>query len=699
MICMSNNTTEPVNVQYPQLSGIRRCVNGGDEIADTIQAATTLDELKATIRNNATLIGRVRSFCQRENIVSMTAVLRDIGKMWQSFSDLDDDMEYSYFQDFMRELTTATEQRNFMSEMLVEYHGYMRAEKKLTRGELIKPFYPDATIDIPAELTLPNVTYTIDERGGIWKMNSLVCRGALLIVKRIKLISDGRRVFEIAFQTDTGEWATTKINSDFLAEPKKFSPFIGYGIQVDMNTMKVAMQYLSSFAQSNRGDIPTVQGTTHLGWHQEKLMIDTQNPDLEIITESNLNPTLKAIVSKGTLDEWIANVFDVAMEGKTNGKFLLGLASALGSLFLEPLGAPNGWFLHYFGASRSGKSTTMKAIASAIGCPINEGVWKSWDNTKVYLERYCAFMGSIGVFLDEAKAEQKNVIQETVYMIANGMGKGRGTPGGVAQTLTWKLNVVSTGEFDLKETANQEGFENRIISLTPPMGKSFFNGGNRTATLLEENLGKYHGTLIQAYAPLVEDLGQEEIVLRYKQVKEALMVQMNPDDLESGRVHTFIGYFTIMFVALDLLMNQILHLDDDQAAVYIEVFMNEFKSFMSEIANGKEDRSERVLNVVTSLIFSNMGKFYSSDRGDNREPPTGFWGKVITNDRNLMTVGVKPEIIQDHLKRFGFTISEFERMAEENGCLTKDGKHFKGTFRLNGGKIKGYILRLNTFAD
>ncbi|AFM40961.1 DNA/RNA helicase, superfamily II [Desulfosporosinus acidiphilus SJ4] len=698
---MSNDTTVSANGQSQhQLSGIRRCVTGGDEIAEAIQAVASLDELKSIIKNNVTLINKIRSFCRRENITSMNAILRDIGRMWKQFVDLTDDPEFHRFQDFMLDLLSNNEERNYLGILFVEYLGYVKAEKNLERGEPVKPFYPNATIDIPDDLTLPSILYSIDNRGGVWRQNSLICSGALIITKRIISLDDERYTYELAFQTEIGKWATAKIPSDYLSDSKKFTPYIGYGIQVGTNTIKAAMEYLSAFTHSNGDNIPTVQGTSHLGWNKDKILIDTQNPNLEIIVEPHLNPTLKAIISKGTLDEWVENVFNIAMEDRTNGKFLLGLCSTLGSLFLEPLGRPNGWFLHLHGASRSGKSTTMKAIASAIGYPINQGVWRSWDNTKVYLERYCAFMGSIGVFLDEAKAEMKNIIQETVYMIANGMGRGRGTVGGVAQTLTWKLNVVSTGEFDLKETANQEGFENRIISLTPKPGCSFFKNGNCTATILEDNMGKYYGTLIKAYAPLVEDLGQDEIVIRFKEAKNLLLARLDDEHKQSGRVHTFLDYFSIMLVALDLFMAKILILEPEQTHDYFEVFLIEFDEFLGGIVETREDRSEKVVNAIRSLFFCNRSKFKADGKGF--EPSVGgWWGKIISIDQNSVTVGIRPEIVVDQLKRSGYSVSEFERAAIASGEFIRcgDKKHMLPEFNINGGKIRGYKLKFEAKAE
>ncbi len=689
-----------------QLLGLKRYVrHGGDELIAAIQSAQNLDDLKRAIRSNLPLISKIRDYSIKDKQAAVIAMLNDIGKAWQQFASfIDNELEFRSFQDFMRSLVDRPEQENAISDMLIRYRSELDAEKQYERGETILPTLqlvslPD-NIDIPEELTLPTQQYSMKpNNGSIWKGKMCICRGPLLITKRVVLVTDHKIMYEVAFVTDTGVWRTAKIPAEHLADNKKFGSYLAYGIQCNANSLKFATQYLSDFAQANGLDIPTVEGSDHLGWVGDRLLTCANDPNLEIFAEANLQPTIRCIKSRGTVDEWIENVFDVAMENKTNGVFLFTLSAALSSLLVGPLNMNNGFFMHIFGASRSGKSTIMKAVSSAVGNPSEAGVWLSWDNTKVFLERYCHFMGSLGVFLDEARLDHKNIGQ-IVYDISNGTGRGRGTTGGVSEVLKWHLNVISTGEFDIREVATQEGFENRTICLTSKINKSFFAYGGQTVNKLTENMTKYYGSVLQVFAPLVEELGQDEVINRKTEATTILTrylldcVDIDQVKIKDGKADSYIGYFAIMLIVLDLFLAKVMNLNGDQVVPYLKLFREDYLDFMRRTLNIEDNRKEKVLDVIVSSIASNISKFYDPN-AEYREPNNGWWGRVISKEMDAVEIGIKTDVVKNTLRLGGYSLNEFVRMSEEENCLLKGPKgEPSSVFKLQGFSVRGYRLKL-----
>lgn len=117
-------------------------------------------------------------------------------------------------------------------------------------------------------------------------------------------------------------------------------------------------------------------------------------------------------------------------------KVRLGVYASFAVPLLEILRVPN-FVIDWNARTSVGKTITLRAVASVWGCPderqSGESIIFSWNSTRVWAERAAAVLNGLPFILDESKLAAKGIVPSTLYMVSNGIGKGRGNPKGLAQ--------------------------------------------------------------------------------------------------------------------------------------------------------------------------------------------------------------------------------------------------------------------------
>lgn len=157
--------------------------------------------------------------------------------------------------------------------------------------------------------------------------------------------------------------------------------------------------------------------------------------------------------SKGTLEDWQTRIGADALYSKRVA-FALCVAVAP-TLMIFDGEMENGGF-HFFGPSSKGKSTMARALCSVWGSAAegekNEmGSWRTTDNR---LESVAATHNSLPMVLDEITQVKADHLVDVLYMLGNGLGKGRSRSDmSAAPVLTWRTMFISTGERTTDEHA------------------------------------------------------------------------------------------------------------------------------------------------------------------------------------------------------------------------------------------------------
>ena len=92
----------------------------------------------------------------------------------------------------------------------------------------------------------------------------------------------------------------------------------------------------------------------------------------------------------------------------------------------------------------------------------------NFNATQVGLERTAAFYCDLPLGIDERQLAGKNQegLEKTIYMIASGTGKIRGSKGGGLQTMRqWRTVAMATGEEPLSTDTSQTGVSTRVLEI------------------------------------------------------------------------------------------------------------------------------------------------------------------------------------------------------------------------------------------
>ncbi|MDT0199648.1 MULTISPECIES: DUF927 domain-containing protein [unclassified Acinetobacter] len=198
-----------------------------------------------------------------------------------------------------------------------------------------------------------------------------------------------------------------------------------------------------------------------VGWHDDVFVlphkqIGQSSSDL-IVYQAN-NALANHYQSRGTLEQWRSNVAQLA---ENHSLLAFSLCTAFAGQLLDPLNQQGGGF-HIKGGSSKGKSTALNLASSVWGNPKN--FYRTWRATGNNLE-HTAYMHNDGfLVLDEiGEIANPKELGNIVYMLANGMGKGRMTKQITAKPMhQWKVIFLSSGEKSLKDIMSEQGQKTKL---------------------------------------------------------------------------------------------------------------------------------------------------------------------------------------------------------------------------------------------
>jgi uncharacterized protein (DUF927 family) len=171
----------------------------------------------------------------------------------------------------------------------------------------------------------------------------------------------------------------------------------------------------------------------------------------------------KGLIKRGTLEDWIEGVAGVIGEPITRFKcYCMGAA-----VLLRPLSAQS-FLVDHSGDTSRGKTFGFKVAVSLYGNP--KELELSARSTSTYLEHQATTYNDLPLFVDETSLQTDDNLKDLIYMIANEVGKGRGTKdGGIQKLHRWKSVAFVTGEKPLVDSDGFGGQQVRVISIQSHM--------------------------------------------------------------------------------------------------------------------------------------------------------------------------------------------------------------------------------------
>ena len=232
---------------------------------------------------------------------------------------------------------------------------------------------------------------------------------------------------------------------------------------------------------------------------------------------------LRVLKKKGTLEEWKRTVGQVC---RGNHLHSFAILVSLTPPALKVLGEEGG-FVHYVGSTSVGKSTLLEVSKSVWGYE-NLGSFRVTDSC---LESTCKNANDGVIFLDEIAEAKADDLFKIVYMLANGVTKGRADRNGNAKSVThFTVLAQSTGEIGLEAKLTENKIQTKggllmrmaeldadrgkglntfdVLNVNPNTGKLFTTGREQAEylkTSAKENYGVVIDGFLKAVVPNVEN--------------------------------------------------------------------------------------------------------------------------------------------------------------------------------------------------
>ena len=273
-------------------------------------------------------------------------------------------------------------------------------------------------------------------------------------------------------------------------------------------TASDVVRYLAAYEQTNLGHLPRARIAKQMGWQGERgdlgflwgrsLIRGEPGPlgevDVNSVDPEDWGEDSVFLLGSDAGDEQLAAGYHTAgsYESWRDGvgviaahpPALIALYGSLAPPLLAILDAPN-FIIDLCGSTTTGKTIVLRVAASCWGNPDERApasAMSTWDGTRVWVERASAVLNGLPLILDDTKlAKRPTDIAGVLYSVANGRGRGRGSPCGMRRASSWTTVLLSSGEAPATSFTQDGGTRARVITL---WGLPFNHADASTAKLV-----------------------------------------------------------------------------------------------------------------------------------------------------------------------------------------------------------------------
>lgn len=337
--------------------------------------------------------------------------------------------------------------------------------KKAEKLDLDEPeVIPEAVQGAPVNLRQPE-GWIYSEKG-ISKIDEksyspkMICRTPIILTQRLKSLETGEEKMEIAFKRD-GVWHTAIFPRSTIFTARGITVLADLGCTVTSENAKQIVRFLSALESENIDVIKRADATATFGWQPGKRFIPGREQGIVLDIDPSQKSMALAYCKNGEMEKWV----ELMQKHRERDKFRFILAASFAAPLLRIL-KQRIFFVYNWGGSKGGKTAALKAALSAWGDP--ERLMVNFNATQVGLERTASFYCDLPLGIDERQLAGRNQesLEKTIYMIASGSGKIRGSKKGGLQAMhQWRTVALATGEEPLSTETSQTGVSTRVLEI------------------------------------------------------------------------------------------------------------------------------------------------------------------------------------------------------------------------------------------
>ncbi|MDP9439033.1 MAG: DUF927 domain-containing protein [Actinomycetota bacterium] len=345
------------------------------------------------------------------------------------------------------------------------------------------------------------------------------------------------------------------------------------------------------------------------------------------------------------------------------------------------------FILDFAYGTSTGKTTLMRVAASVWGCADESQpatVLHTWDSTRTWRERAAATLNHLPFLLDDTKkARSREDVSQTIYDIASGRGRGRGTVTGTQETSSWQTVLLSTGEAPATSFGEHGGAHARTLSTHSLVWGAEDERTGRMVNKLKAGLVLNYGHAGPRFVQfLIRNRNRWDEFRKLYEASHERYINRAGDRAVAVRMAEY-------FAAIDTAA-QLAHEALDLPWPYSDPIDYLYDTLTAEASVA--DRAESAMRVALEHAASNQQAFWLRNKDDHeghpRQPSGGWIGHWPEGD-DFAHIGFIPSKLHEILQRHGHDDPQtlirlwrdkgWLRMTQENG-----GKQRHTRIRIEG---------------
>ena len=482
----------------------------------------------------------------------------------------------------------------------------------------------------------------------------LVCSHPIYPEEIITNVEDNTQKIRLVFYR-FGRWQQRIIPKDIVASRNKITELSKIGVDVNSETAKNLVLFLSDMERLNIDTIPEVRATAKMGWTEDGFMPYTS--ELAFDKDGRFDSLFDTVSSKGSREKWIKFVKQIRSFGRVEPRLVM--AASLASVLIKPCGLLPFW-VDIWGKTGGGKSICGMFAASVWADPEIGKYISKFDSTISAFEARAGFLNHLPFVIDdtaEIRRRMKDDFSQLIYQLASGEGRERSnTKLGLAHKTTWSNVIICSGESPVITDNLQGGAVNRVIEYEVDDG-DIFPDGQYAATLLRSN----YGFIGSEFFKLIDEIGFEKVL----EIQRECFSSIKNEKYEDKQLLSISAILTADMIATEFIFK------DDKALTFAELekALTDKKS-LSE--------NERCYEYILGEVAANDKKFTPNDFGDYAGE---CWGRTVMEDRGKTEcVAILSNVFRRMCESGGYSERAFTSWALKKGLLYPDasGRASKG---------------------